>query len=540
MIMKKAFLFNKISVNGDLHTHVFFNNLENFISWLKANSASFVALDEDNYRIVQGVFKTKETDTTQGVTYIVDCYVNEEGTALTNKPYKCYFVKETKSQSGMSFIDLEVDEWGSNIERATLYDFVAKRCNRNISGGGVYDTPKALGKPSALNVPLGEFTRNLDNNNEWDILFSVDYEVSKNLAGTSKVISKMLLRVHPRDVMKARYGDNWQTADGGQETPLMKACRYISTIYKSDIGTQFVNLESSVNAIFLVPFRSYSDTYYKFAFKDPYGEVKADKDFVVNAYVMNEILSDIELDIGAKLTTEQLVNNQVFIGTPLHKSPLPRYTKQEKYKVVFRYSPAGISVTGFFGTEQVDLTDDFTFPNLAKSSDTDAYTITNSILQSGFNLLKSGLKVKYAEDEGKRAGAFIGLAQTALSPMVSGNAKFETIASRGNAIDTFSIGQSRISGYEVTYTQYPFTYSLNPSFEDEMKRAYVDGAVFDTNISKNGGLAWVEQQEHLGMAYEGAPSETFIAGEVEVSGVPTMAEDYIKKEIARGIYFVIV
>ena len=69
---------------------------------------------------------------------------------------------------------------------------------------------------------------------------------------------------------------------------------------------------------------------------------------------------------------------------------------------------------------------------------------------------------------------------------------------------------------------------------------YVDGAEFDTNISKNGGLAWVQQQEHLGTAYEGAPSETFIAGEVESSGVPANAEDYIKKEIARGIYFVIV
>ena len=538
--MKKAFLFNQISVNGDLHTHVFFNELENFLYWLKAYSASFVSLDEDNYRIVQGVFKTKETDTTQGVTYIVDCYVNDNGTAQTDKPYKCYFVKDTKSQSGMAYLELEVDEWGSNIGRATLYDFVAKRCNRNISGGGVYDTPKALGKPSALDVPLGEFTRNLANNDEWDILFSVDYEVSKNIAGTSKVISKMLLRVHPRDVLKARYGENWQGAGGGQETPLMKACRYISTIYKSDIGTQFVNLEASVNAIFLVPFRSYSDTYYKFTFKDPYGEVTADNDFVVNAFVMNEILSDIELDIGAKLTTEQLVNNQVFIGTPLHKTPLARYTKQEKYKVVFRYSPTGISVTGFFGTEQVDLTDDFTIPNLSKASDTDAYTITNSILSAGFNLLKSGLKVKYAEDEGKKAGAYVGLAQSALTPMVSGNAKFETIASRGNAFDTFRIGQSRVSGYEVTYTQYPFTYSLNPSLEDEMKRAYVDGAVFDTNISKSGGLAWVVQQEHLGTAYEGAPTETFIAGEVEVSGVPTMAEDYIKKEIARGIYFVIV
>lgn len=538
--MKKAFLFNQISVNGDLHTHVFFNNLENYLAWLKANSASFVSLDEDNYRIVQGVFKTKETDTTQGVTYIVDCYVGADGTALTDKPYKCYFVKDTNSQSGMAFLDLETDEWGSNIERATLSDFVAKRCNRNISSGGVYDTPKAIGRPSSLDVPLGEFTRNLANNNEWDIVFSVDYVVSKNLANTSKVISKMLLRVHPRDVMKARYGENWQSADGKQETPLMKACRYISTIYKSDIGTEFVDLEASVNAIFLVPFSSYSNTYYKFAFKDPYGEVKADKDFVVNAYVMNEILSTIELDIGAKLTTEQLVNNQVFIGTPLHKSPLPRYTKQEKYNVVFRYSPTGISVTGFFGTEQVDLTDDFTFPNLAKASDTDAYTITNSILSASFNLLKSGLKVKYAEDDGKRAGAFVGLAQTALTPMVSGNAKFETIASRGNAVDTFRIGQSRVSGYEVTYTQYPFTYSLNPSLEDEMKRAYVDGAIFDTNISKSGGLAWVEAQEHLGTAYEGAPTETFISGEVEISGVPTMAEDYIKKEIARGIYFVIV
>ena len=538
--MKKAFLFKQISVNGDLHTHVFFNRLENYLAWLKANSSSFISLEEDNYRITQGVFKAKETDGMYSVTYIVDCYVSDDGTPISGKPYKCYFVKANKSQSGMAYLDLEVDEWGSNIQLATLTDFVAKRCNRNISGGGVYDTPKALGRPSALDVPLGEFTQNLANNDEWDILFSVDYEVSKNLAGTSKVISKMLLRVHPRDVLKARYGDNWQNAGGKQESPLMKACRYLSTIYKCDIGTEFVNLEASVNAIFLVPFRSYSDTFYKFAFKDPYGEVKADKDFVVNAFLMNEILSTIELDIGAKITTEQLVNNQVFVGTPLHKSPLPRYVEQEKYKVEFRYSPAGISVTGFFGTEQVDLTDDFTIPNLAKASDTDAYTITNSILQSSFNLLKSGLKVKYAEDDGKRAGAFVGLAQTALSPMVSGNAKFETIASRGNAIDTFRIGQSRVSGYVVTYTNYPFTYSLNPSFEDEMKRAYVDGAVFDTNISKSGGLAWVEQQEHLGTQYEGAPTETFIAGEVEVSGVPIMAEDYIKKEIARGIYFVIV
>lgn len=539
--MKKAFLFNQISVNSDLHTHVFFNDLENYLAWLKANSASFVALDEDNYRIVQGVFKTKETDTTQGVTYIVDCYVSDDGTSISGKPYKCYFVKGNKSQSGMAFLDLEVDEWGSNIERATLSDFVAKRCNRNISGGGVYDTPKALGKPSALDVPLGTFTENLENNDEWDIVFSVEYVVSRNVAGTSKVISKMLLRVHPRDVMRARYGENWQNADGKQEAPLMKACRYISAIYKSDIGTEFVDLEASVNSIFIVPYSNYSTTYYKFAFKDPYGEVKADKDFVVNAFFMNETNATIVLDITKKLTTEQLVNNQVFIGTPLHKTPLPRYTKQEQYSVKFRYSPVGISVTGFFGTEQVDLTDDFTFPNLSKASDTDAYTIMNSILSAGFNLLKSGLKVKYAEDDGKRAGAFVGLAQSALSPMVSGNAKLETIASRGNAIDTFVLGQSKLAGgYIITYTQYPFTYMVNPSLEDEMKRAYVDGAEFDTNISKSGGLAWVEQQEHLGTAYEGAPTETFISGEVEISGIPTMAEDYIKKEIARGIYFVIV
>lgn len=537
--MRQAFLFNEISINSDLHTHVFFSDLERYVNWLKANSASFVALSEDNYRIVQGVFKTKETDTTQGVTYIVDCNVDEQGRVIYDKSYKCYFVKDIKSQSGMAFLELEVDEWGSNIERATLTDFIAKRCNRKISGGGVYDTPKALGRPN-IDYPLGTFNNDLETNTDWDIVIAVDYVVSKTTAETSKVISKMLLRVHPKDVMKARYGDDWKNVYGKQETPLMMACRYISTIYKSDIGTNLVNLEASVSGIYLVPYQEYLDTYYKFVFKDPYGEVASTTDFTLNAFVMGEVLQTIELDIPAKLTTEQLVNNQVFVGTPLHKTPLPRFTEQEKYKVIFRYNPDGISVTGYFGTEQVDLTDDFTFPNLSKASDTDAYTITNSILNAGFNLLKSGLKVKYAEDDGKRSNALAGLAQASLSPMVSGNAKTETIASRGNAINAFYLGQARTGGYIITYTQYPFTYSLNPSFEDEMKRAYVDGATFDTDISKNGGLKWVEQQEHLGTAYNGAPSETFIAGEVEVSGVPTIAETYIKQEIARGIYFVLV
>lgn len=538
--MRQAFLFNEISVNNDLHTHVFFSDLENYVSWLKSNSASFVSLSEDNYRIVQGVFKTKETDTTQGVTYIVDCNVDEQGRVIYDKPYKCYFVKAITSQSGMAFLDLEVDEWGSNIERATLTDFIAKRCNRKISGGGVYDTPKAIRTYDSLDHPLGTFESDLDLNKDWDIAIAVDYVVSKTTSETSKVISKMLLRVHPADVMKARYGDDWKTAYGRQETPLMMACRYISTIYKSDIGTNLVNLDASASAIFLVPYSEYGNTYYKFKFKDPYGEVPSTSDFTLNAFAMNNVLQVVELKLGEKLTGEQLVNNQVLIGTPLHKTPLPRYVEQENYKVIFRYAPEGISVTGFFGTEQVDLTDDFTFPNLSKASDTDAYTITNSILSAGFNLLKSGLKVKYAEDEGKRSNALVGLAQASLSPMVSGNAKTETIASRGNAIDTFYIGQSKIGSYIVHYTQYPFVYTLYPSFEDEMKRAYVDGVQFDTDISKEGGLAWVEQQAHLGTAYEGAPSETFIAGDVEVSGVPTMAENYIKKEIARGIYFVIV
>ena len=53
--MRKAFLFNELSVNGDLHTHVFFSDLEKYVTWLKANSASFVALSEDNYRIVQEI-----------------------------------------------------------------------------------------------------------------------------------------------------------------------------------------------------------------------------------------------------------------------------------------------------------------------------------------------------------------------------------------------------------------------------------------------------------------------------------------------------
>lgn len=539
--MKKAFLFKQISVNGDLHTHVFFNNLENFLAWLKANSASFVSLDEDNYRIVQGVFKTKETDTTQGVTYIVDCYVGADGTAQTNKPYKCYFVKDTKSQSGMAFLDLEVDEWGSNIERATLSDFVAKRCNRKISGGGVYDTPKALGKPSVYDVPFEEIDQSLSNLEiNWDIAIVVDYDVSKTLAETAKVSSKMILRVRPSWVMNARYGSNWQEVYGKQETPLIMACRYLSAIYKSDIGTNLTNLGASVSAMYLIPQRKISTEFYKFSFKDPYGEVSPNTDFVINAYVMNEISSTIKLNVSSKLTTEQLVNNQVFIGTPLHKTPLPRFVEQEEYNVIFHFSPEGVSVTGQFGTEEVDLTDDFTFPNLSKASGTDAYTITNSILQSGFNLLKAGLKVKYANEEGKKAGAIVGFAQTALSPIVTGSAKTETIANRGSAIDTFRLGQHKDGLHDRSFIQYPLTYTLLPSFEDEMARAYVDGAEFDTNISKNGGLAWVEQQEHLGTAYEGAPTETFISGEVEISGVPTMAEDYIKKEIARGIYFVIV
>lgn len=538
--MRQAFLFNEISVNSDLHTHVFFSDLEKYVTWLKSNSASFVALSEDNYRIVQGVFKTKETDTTQGVTYIVDCNVDDNGRVIYDKPYKCYFVKDNKSQSGMVFLELEVDEWGSNIERATLTDFIAKRCNRKISGGGVYDTPKSLGRPT-IDTPFDEFDKNLDTNKQWDIVIAVEYVVSKTTAETSKVISKMLLRVHPKDVLKARYGVEWQTSGGSQETPLMKACRYVSTIYKSDIGTNLVNLEASVSAIYLVPYQEYySDIYYKFVFKDPYGEVDSKSDFTLNAFVMGESIDTIELDVPAKLTTEQLVNNQVFIGTPLHKTPLPRYIEQEKYNVIFRYNPDGISVTGYFGTEEVDLTDDFTFPNLSKASDTDAYTLMVSVFNSVFNLLKSGLKVKYSEDDGKKANALVGLAQNSLSPMVTGNAKTETIASRGNAINAFYIGQYKIGGFLVINTQWPFTYSLSPSFEDEMSRAYVDGATFNTDISKKGGLAWVETQEHLGTAYDGAPSETFIAGEVEVSGVPTMAETYIKQEIARGIYYVLV
>lgn len=557
--MRKALIASGVNINKDEYVHVLAKTASGLETAILDKYDNLWYIPEDNYKINEGRLRTVFTENNlTKATYILEGEFDVNNHIVEGSFFQCFHVKSYRVQSGMIIYDLERDEWANEIGHATINDMVVTKCNRAISDGGSYPDPVAV-KPceETYGIELGEGFNDIATQEKWDIVFTADVTVWASVDGKTKYIQKFLFHVHPIDVLKALGGGKWPAGNLADGTPLfphissdlLLAIRALFTITSTPTSDQVanffgVNLPVTVKDVYLVPYHGYADWYQTFGLMDPYGNSKRGSGYV-NAYFEGMNGLSLELDLS-KIPSEKLIQDKIFIGTRNNVFPLPRTIKQPNYKIDFKLSDEGVTVTGKFGSEFVDFTDDFKVTMLGDANEISATErLANAIFQIG-DLAKNSVRVMNVGSPFWQGLGISGLVQNVSRPLMSSPDK-PSLNSNGDAISTFNLISGIYGGYYVSYIPFPLRYFAFESYENEQARAWKEGADFNVNVSAKEtpeagnqyiGMDYVTSCPHLGTTYYGAPEEdeTYIRASVKVRGANSVASDFITSEFARGIY----
>ena len=552
--MRKALIASGVNINKDDYVHVLAKTASGLQTAIGDYHENLWYIPEDNYKINEGRLRTVFTENNlTKATYILEGEFDDNNHIVEGSFFQCFHVKSYRVQSGMIIYDLERDEWANEIGHATINDMVVSKCNRAISDGGTYPEPVAV-KPCASfdGAQFFETIIGIMSQKVWDIAFSVNVTSFQTVDGTEKSVQKFLMRVHPADVLQAFYSANGLEPKTEFENSLVKACRCVAGIFTTQSDSVLLrDLPAVVEGIWLIPYAEYSGDGFSFFFKAPYLLKTASSsitDISLKAYLVGSSFAKVTLPVSDKIGKNALLDNKVFIGTKINLHPLPRTISQPDYDVVFSYSPDGVEVTAQFGTENVDLTQDFTMPLLTVVDSVDALQRIAGVISNTANAMKNVIRVSYGSPFWSGMG-IAGLGQNITDVTgISAKPTKERITSRGNAIDAFELNSGSVGGYFIDAIYSPFRYFLFPSYENEQERAWREGADFNVNASAKEtptaennpyvGMGYITSCPHLGKSYYGAPeeNETYIRASVKVRGANSVASDFITSEFARGIY----
>lgn len=546
--MRKALIASGVNINKDEYVHVLAKTASGLQTAIGNYYDNIWYIPEDNYKINEGRLRTVFTENNlTKATYILEGEFDNNNHIVEGTYFQCFHVKSYRVQSGLIIYDLERDEWANEIGHATIHDMVVSKCNRAISDGGTYPEPVAV-KPciAPTGITMEDPITDIKTQTKWDIVFSASVTINTSTTGSEKTVERYLFRVTPVAVLTALYGSEDKIVSE-YENSLLKACRCIGSIYKITGGTLTPNHPIAVDGIWIVPHTAQGSTGLQVTFKNPYlkGAGTDADEFSVGVW-FNHVSNDFITLQLSDLPKDTLINEKVYVGTMSIAKPLPRTIKQPNYQILFSYSAEGVTVTGKFGTENVDFTEDFKMPILGDATDIGTLgRIANAVTWAG-NVAKNLIRVTAGSTFWKGMGV-AGLAQNVAQPF-SNIAEKESINSNGDAINSFELHMGAIAGGVVDERiWFPFRYFAFESYENEQERAWREGADFNVNVSAKEtpvtenqyiGMGYVSSCPHLGTTYNWAPeeNETFIRASVKVRGANSVASDFITSEFARGIY----
>ena len=547
--MRKALIASGVNINKDEYVHILAKTVGGLETAILHRYDYLWCIPEDNYKINEGRLRTVFTENgLSKATYILEGEFDVNNHIVEGSYFQCFHVKSYRVQSGLIIYDLERDEWANEIGHSYLYDMVVSKCNRAISDGGTYPEPVAV-KPciAPTGFTMEDPITDIKSQTKWDIVFSASVTINTTTTGSEKTVERYLFRVTPVAVLTALYGSEDKIVSE-YENSLLKACRCIGSIYKITGGTLTPNLPIAVDGIWIVPHTAQGSTGLQVTFKNPYiKDAGTDaNEFSVGVW-FNHVSNDFITLQLSDLPKDTLINEKVYVGTMSIAKPLPRTIKQPNYQILFSYSAEGVTVTGKFGTENVDFTEDFKMPILGDATDIGTLgRIANAVTWAG-NVAKNLIRVTAGSPFWKGMGA-AGLAQNVAQPF-STIAEKESINSNGDAIVSFELHMGAIAGGVVDERiWFPFRYFAFESYENEQERAWREGADFNVNVSAKEtptaennpyvGMNYVTSCPHLGTSYYEAPeeNETYIRASVKVRGANSDASDFIRSEFARGIY----
>lgn len=492
-----VYLYKNKLPNYAENTHVFFNDVNDFVAYL---GDAFLQFTEDRYTMNGNIAEVQlpAVADLDDVTYIA---WNNGGA------WRFFFVRSAVYQSGYAIFTLDVDLWATHIARATLSNIRVTRCNRNV-GIGIYDSIPVANSVDFQPLTNNEFTSLDFDESDLAILYVVNASTGNTSLLSSAAGSTTNVYYNVVADLEAA------TAEGINGT-IDNAVSVVGAIYAVLAASGVSNYDANVVRAYLVPravLRNKTGAELpKFQSKPPY----------VNIGVDYLTPTGEAAPFKTSITFNRVlpINSKAFAGTKYGGLELPRITSASNIIYDFIVKQDGLQVIIKCGELSFDITEAFEIGitmndgNITSNEQIAKTLQTVTGVASGIFQFMSG-GVGYVSGAATVANALTG-------SVSSGNARY---VAGGDGVTTFRKRDGSVD--------YPFYMTLYASIDNEAANARLYGAAFNQQVES---LDDIFDASLLGT---GTLTDTYFAAEVRVDGVPTDARDVIAAAIRGGIYAV--
>lgn len=522
---RQLLLYQYIMPNHEDNAHFVFTSINQYISAFQGNLKKTITLN--NYRINTNVIKVNLSGTMalnyDNITYAID-YDDDP----TKQYMRCYYIESYDLQSGFVVFKVRIDYWATYYYKASMYDFVVNKCNRNI-GVGIYDditaTNGALDHTEAWEQSGAEGWGGIKDTNVC-IVFLLQYNVAQAVFGGDKISKTEMFCIKLSDLKskavarKAEF-DDYSSAE--------IAIDIIGGIYgvTANVGTN----DAQVIKAWLCHY-NYIDTGRDLSIE--HGITAKSKSIFTNGTDMTFDITHVYPSKDYKHITinNYDVNKIYYAGTFNNGLKLQRFTTGNlDYYTYYIVGDDDIKVIVQQGEYQKDI-----------SSAYEVLLTTNSATQTGIRRVASALTGSMkAYSSATKAYATGGPAMAGLSGLetIAGMVAkegYESAIGGGDGFTTFYQEQFRTYTKGLLLTPYiltTFTSTMN-----EKKKARRFGASFNQYFYNNPLKNIESNYALLGEAIESDASDpTFIKCNCVVYGLPLEAKNEIVNKLKNGIYY---
>lgn len=519
---RELYIFKSVLPNYDNNTHYYFTDALAYFDYLTQNYYHiFLPLDNsrDNTNVIKVSASAFDFDYNEA-TYVIDCEIRPSIAGAPRKLlyWKCFYINTSTLQSGFVRMTLSVDYWGTYIYKANLSNYQITRCNRNI-GEGLYDKPKITSS-----LPVQFIADGTISESDITIVFKASVIIYKE-EGFNDYINTIEYYAMTLSDIRTKVGNMSAGNLSNEMDGITLASMYISSIFATAGSSEWDNLEAQVLEIYALPSAWVDMTSVSMSFKiksmfNPMS-ILTDSDF-------KTIYNKTRFKYKTFTIPQDSVNRRYRVGTFKNGLWLDLKTETNYYAIHHMISNGGINITMDNGIEQIDISNEFKIPVLAKGYGSD---ISENLGIMGKFLSKlCNIGMKLTTPLTAPSGLFsipelIASFQSSIAPT--------TNEGSGNAFTTFanSLTATAIANRQLNS---PFGYFQVASIDDEDAKARKTGAMF---YICDMDLPTIATHTLLG---SGTDTRTYAVVNCEVDGVPTEARNTIRNKLLAGIYYVVV
>ena len=477
------YLYQGVNPNTDRGTYYYFTSTQNYINALPAPVQT---LNENDYRYTGGEVRVAMQNITNAKTITYARVSNAAGEWF-------YHVTGVEYVSGYAVLSLMPDLWATYLADADISEIMATRCNRDI-GGGTYDDIELTVSRSV--TALSE-----------DVPALSIVAVVAVATGTSSIL------VNNSATYLGLYEFEFSQLDPPEGVSIFDyAVALIAGIYsaKATIG----DLPAAVLKAYIVP----------------HSVLAVRAGAAIPSFKSKSIYSDIALTPDAEVAPFSFPVNftlninpdyEYIAGTALDGIRVPRTVAPQTVTYTYTAKQDGITVTVRIGDEVRDITNQFA---VGLTSNDGNYT-TQERIAGALGIignLASGAFQVAAGGSGVVTGAL------AIGSSLNNIAKpgKPSFSAGGDGLNTFRLLAGTVGN--------PYKIQKFQSARDEGARARLYGAKCSTPLDS------ISDAFTPALIGTGSMTDTFLACDCKVQGVPNDAQETIAQALSDGVHMVAV